>query len=311
MSFARDCDSSEMAEIDSVPSDREIACERAILIPTVIDTPIGLGVLAIGFASGSISMISEGLRGSLGLLASYLAYSVLHSLHRGKFAHYNFGTGAIEQLVKLIIGIMLIASGLWIIATVIGTLLAHGSSPEPLDLAIAAVFNAVNLCINIYGVWAMVAVRSETANVAYRAQLIARVVMLLSSIVAQIVATLGAVLQDPQMVLAVDMIGGAIIAGIILNNGVLAVTTSIPDLIDRRPEASILRRVEAIASDRFGPLDNPNMRARRSGSTVFAELAVTSSSHSTDPHQHAVFNAEGSDLYHYDIILHSEKADKP
>lgn len=311
MSFAHDYDSSNEPERGPVPSDREIACERAVLIPTLIDTPIALTVLAVGFASGSISMMSEGLRTILGLITSFLAYSVLHSLHRGKFAHYNFGTGAIEQLVKLIVGVMLLASGLWIVATVIGTLLADGSSPEPLDLAIAAVINAVNLCINIYGVWVMVSARSESANVAYRAQLIARVVMLLSSIVAQIVATLGAVLQDPQMVLAVDLIGGAIIAGIILNNGVSAVATSIPDLIDRRPEAGILRRVEAIAAERFGPLDKPNMRARRSGGTIFAELAVTASGGSTDPHQHAVFNAEGDDLYHYDIILHSKSVDEP
>ena len=98
-------------------------------------------------------MLGEATRGGLMTAIEISALGILYAVHRGQLLRFRFrfGIGKVEQIVNLVIGALLCLSGLWVAQRMVVTLLAGGASASPLDMAIAAVVNAINLLLNLFG----------------------------------------------------------------------------------------------------------------------------------------------------------------
>ncbi len=114
-----------------------------------------LGIFAI--LTGSLTLLSEGIRGVLMLGVSFYSVWVLYAVHRDRLTRYEYGTGKIEQFVSIVVGLGLVVSGFWVAQTVVDTILTAKPAAGPLDLTSPAIANSINTLVNVLGWFAMVA----------------------------------------------------------------------------------------------------------------------------------------------------------
>jgi len=131
------------------------------------------------------------------LLTFVYAIVLLRAVHRDQLRKFRFGIGKVEQICNLAIGAALVASGFWVAQRVVETLLWGHIAASPLGLATAAVVNAINTLINGLGWLAMATAAGSDDSAIYRAQLRARTVKLVTSLVVQAALTIAALAKDP------------------------------------------------------------------------------------------------------------------
>ena len=95
------------------------------------DVLLATQMLVVAVWSGSLTLLADAMRGCLLTLTELFAYVVMRRIHRGRLPSYQYGSGKIESVLNLLIGIALVLSSIWIFALgVLSTLQPAQANPS-------------------------------------------------------------------------------------------------------------------------------------------------------------------------------------
>lgn len=258
------------------PTPDQRAQERAVLVTSIADVAIVMGMVLAAVATGSLTMLGEATRGGLMTAVEIYALMVLCAVHRDRLRRFRYGIGKIEQIFNLLIGLTLCVSGVWIAERMGVTLLEQRSAASQLGMATAAVVNAINLSINLLGWVAMMAAARSDDSPIYRAQRRARGVKAVCSVLLQTALTMAALTGDPMIALALDAVGAAFVSGVMLVIGWRMMADCAADLLDHALAPDDMERLRgAVLTLPKLSGEHIRVRTRRCGGSAQAELILT------------------------------------
>jgi divalent metal cation (Fe/Co/Zn/Cd) transporter len=261
------------------PTPEQEAKEAAVLYTSLADLAILLLMLIAVLSSRSLTLLSETIRVGLMLVVEFYSLFVLRAVHRDRLRKFRFGIGKVEQFCNLAIGAALVASGFWVAQRVVDLALFDQVVATPLGLAAAAVVNAINTLINALGWLAMVAAARSDDSPIFRAQLRARMVKLVCSLVVQTTLTVAALAKDPVVSLWLDGIGAVFVAVTMIAIGLEMMKECVPDLLDHAiPERTKTRIAGVLEAAGIAREEIVRLRTRRSGSLAQVELTLAPAS---------------------------------
>jgi divalent metal cation (Fe/Co/Zn/Cd) transporter len=260
------------------PTPEQKAKETAVLYTALADLMVLVLQIIFAILTRSLTLLSEAMRVGLMLTIEFYTYFILRAVHRGRLGKFRFGIGQLEQFCNLVIGVCLVLSGLWIAHQVFQLLFFGEAIATPLGLATAAVINAINLTINALGWFAMISAARSDDSAIFRAQLRARLVKLLSSIVVQTTMTIAALAKDPVISTWLDGIGATFVVGLMVTIGTKMIWSCAPDLLDHSVQEDLSADIGSILDEaRAGSVKIAHCRTRRAGSFPHIELTLTTS----------------------------------
>lgn len=245
-------------------------------------------MFTIAFVGGSLTILAEAIRGTLGQLVEIYSLVVLRRIHRRSFASFDFGVGKLEQACNLAIAASMLVGAAWIGHKAVLLVLEAENIASPLGLTMAACFGALNTYLN-YIAWNEVRKACRQGHsIIMQAQLKSRLTKLVSSLIVQMTMTVAALAPDPLIAAWADGLGAMFVAGYLAVIAFQMLRVGLPDLFDRSVDQSTqaaIRRVLDEHAGAYGHLER--MRSRRSGGTTFVEidLAFDPSLQLTDVHQ--------------------------
>lgn len=256
------------------PTREERAKEASFLYSTGADTGITvlLGVVAI--TAGSLTILSEAVRSVLMQIVSYYTLWVLRAVHRDRLTRFEYGVAKVEQVVWVVVGLGLVVSGLWIAQTVVGAIVTAQPAASPLGLALSAVTNGINTAINVCGWYAMARASRRDDSEVYRAQLRARLTMMISSLFLQVTLTAAALAKDGAVALLLDAVGATFVVGLMLYTGAKMIGRALPSLLDAPASDELRAHIHRAATSVMAEEDIVAIRTRCAGPTTFADIAV-------------------------------------
>jgi divalent metal cation (Fe/Co/Zn/Cd) transporter len=260
---------------EAVLTDDQKAREHSFLVAIVLDIAIVAAMVAVAIVGGSFTLLAESIRGGLGLFPEWFSFGVLRRIHRGVLVDLDYGTGKLEQVASLFIGISMLAAAVWIASGAFRILGGERELGQPIGLAAAAAAGMVNLYLNVIawdGVRRLPGVRESTIM---NAQLTLRWTKLLASIIITVDLTIAALSTDPVIVAVADATGSLLVAAYMAIIGVKALRESLPDLLDFSAGKSIKEAVDrtlALHASDYAQLQR--VRTRRSSHTAFVEIAL-------------------------------------
>lgn len=245
-------------------------------------------MFTIAFIGGSLTILAEAIRGTLGQLVEIYSLVVLRRIHRNRFGSFDFGVGKLEQACNLAIAVSMLVGAAWIGHKAVLLVLAAENIASPLGLTMAASFGALNTYLN-YIAWNEVRKACRRGHsVIMQAQLKSRLTKLVSSLIVQATMTVAALAPDPLIAAWADGLGAMFVAGYLAVIAFHMLRVGLPDLFDRsvdQPTQLAIRRALEEHAGTYGHLER--MRSRRSGGTTFVEIALAFDSglQLTDIHQ--------------------------
>ncbi len=225
--------------------------------------------------TGSLTLLSEGIRGVLMLGVSFYSVWVLYAVHRDRLTRYEYGVGKIEQFVSVVVGLGLVVSGLWVAQTVVDTILSAKPAAGPLGLTSAAIANSINTLVNVLGWFAMVAASGAADSDVFRTQLRARFTMMVSSFFVQGTLTLAALAKDDAIALILDAAGAIFVTCLMLFNGFSMIARALPSLLDAPASTNLGALIHRTVAGVMPEDDIVSIRTRRSGRAAFAQVTIS------------------------------------
>ena len=128
---------------------QQAAEECSVLVAIILDVAISAVFTVTGLLGGSLTMIAETIRVWLMLAIEIFSLGVMRRIHRGTLTGLEFGTGKLEQLANVLIGLGLLGGTLWVGLNVVEILAGDIEIGTPLGLTLAAIFGSVNTLINV------------------------------------------------------------------------------------------------------------------------------------------------------------------
>lgn len=246
--------------------------ERAVLRATLLDTLMVASLMAAAIASGSMTALSEVLRGVLVVTTEVISLITLLRYHRGKFVEFEYGIGKIEQVVTIIIAGGLIISAIYTFSGSFSRLSHPTILPTP-GMIFAVLVASVNLTVNLFCLGDLVRANEEGESLILTAQIKARGVKVIASLIVVIVLVVATWLTDPKAATLVDSTGGFLAAGYMIIIARQLLRESLPDLMDRAlPEREQLMLLKVVARyfDDFDQFEA--VRSRRSGGRAYVDM---------------------------------------
>jgi divalent metal cation (Fe/Co/Zn/Cd) transporter len=285
----------------------ERAKERSIAYALVIDFFCDAGIVAFAVITGSLTLIGEAVRAVLMLAILFYSFWIMRSVHRGRLDHFQFGVLKLEYFASALLGLSFLLSAYWIAEQILLTIFADREAAGPLGLMIAAIVNAVNTLFNVIN-WLMVrSARKGHQTEAYRSQLRARTIMMVSSLILQATLTAAALANDPVLAFSLDAIGSSFVCFLMLLNAVDLIGRSFPILLDWRAPKKLREQLIEAARSNFEPSDIIAVRTRRAVEGCFAELVVAAAAlgplSGLDMKRSAIENRLRELGYHVDLVI--------
>jgi divalent metal cation (Fe/Co/Zn/Cd) transporter len=258
-----------------VLTDDQRTKEQSILFAISMDTAMFILVVTAAVIGGSLTMLAEALRGSLGYLLECFTFLVLRRIHRGVLVDMEYGSGKLEQVANVMIGAsMLIAAG-WIGIGVLKIASGQRSIGTPAGLTFAAMVGMLNLYVNVLAWDAVRRAAAANDSLIMSAQLTLRWVKMIASVVVIISLTVAAVSTDEAIVAFADAVGSLFVATYLVIESIAVLRSALPDLLDRsageRVRETVTRSLTARSAD-YARING--FRSRRSGRVTFIEIAL-------------------------------------
>jgi len=254
---------------------QQAAEERSVLIAIVLDVAISAVFTVTGLLGGSLTMIAETIRVWLMLAIEIFSLGVMRRIHRGTLTGLEFGTGKLEQLANVLIGLGLLGGALWVGFNVVEIVARDTDTGTPLGLSLAAIFGSVNTLINVLAWDGMRRSLASGPSLLMQGQLRARVVKLVSSLFVQVTMTVAAVATDEAIVVWADAVGSTFVAVIMLVNALKMLKESLPDLLDQSAGDEVRAVIQRVlAGHTVDAAMVGRVRTRRSGRRIFVDIAM-------------------------------------
>lgn len=234
------------------------------------NTVLVLLKFVIGFASGSVSIISEAIHSSMDLIAAVIAFFSVRKSAEPPDAAHSFGHGKFEDISGLVEALLIFVAAALIIREAIGKLLggeSEAASPDLLILGIAVM--GVSALMNLYVSNRLMKVAKATESIALesdawhlRTDVYTSAGVMIGLVLMKIT---GIALFDPLIALAV--------AVVILKAAYDLTRRSLADLIDHSIPEKDEARIRQIICEHAGDYAGfHGLKTRRSGPEIFIEF---------------------------------------
>lgn len=125
--------------------------QRAALVSILSNVTLVAGKLIIGFAIGSVSVISEAIHSGVDLVASIIAFVAVRVSHLPPDDEHPYGHGKSENLSGLLEAILIFVAAGWITMEAVKKLMHHELLEKPgLGMAIMLVSSVANWLVSRY-----------------------------------------------------------------------------------------------------------------------------------------------------------------
>lgn len=248
--------------------------EQALAFLMGLDYFAALGLLLFGFLSGSLTLCADGLRAFLLLKIDVFVLIILRRIHRHRFAAYEFGTGKLERLVNVTVGLGMYAAAVWILFSALNRLEVQAAA-SPVSVAMGVLFADGNLCLNVYALYRLHRANRAAPSVIMRTQLRSRLAMTISTSIVFVVVLASFSVPDPTVGNLLDILGAIFVSAVILSVGTSMLRESLPDLLDKSIDGEAQLLVYRTLAQHFDSYDDIiGVRSRRSGRQAFVELEL-------------------------------------
>jgi len=199
----------------------------------------------------------------------------MRRIHRGRLTVLEFGTRKLEQLVNLLIAGGMLAGAAWILLDVVKLVSGVDDPGSPAGFAFAAIATGVNFYINVLALDGMRRAAHGGGSLIMEGQLQARLVKVVSSAFVQLTLTIAALSTDAAIIVWCDAIGAIFVCGFIVHSAIGMLRAGLPDLIDQSVKEQYHAAINRMLTKHFDDYDRlDQVRTRRSGETVYAEVAL-------------------------------------
>ncbi len=255
------------------PNPQERREERAILIAILLDLSLAIPYTVTALAIGSLSMLSDVMRGVLLLAVAMVSLHTLRELHRGRISGYEYGIGKLERGIGLVVGALLVLAA----AFVAYQALTHGGGEPNSDLmaGVAITMVVYNFVVNAGPILPLWRANRSGGSMIVQAQLRAHIAKALASLPVVVCVIIDAVAKDPVVARTADSIGGLVGAAFMAVVGVSMVRSALPDLLDRALSEPVQMKVNRTLAAFFTSYDALlGIRTRRSGQVAHVEITI-------------------------------------
>ncbi|NYT05295.1 MAG: cation transporter [Methanomicrobiales archaeon] len=226
--------------------------------------------LIVGFAVGSVSIISEAIHSAMDLLAAVIAFFSVRKSSEPPDASHAFGHGKFEDFSGMIEALLIfIAAGI-IIWEAARKLLGEGGPELSEDLLVIGIaVMAVSAILNYFVSRRLMAVARQTESIALESD----AWHLRTDVYTSAGVTLGLVLIRVTGVTSIDAIVAIGVAVVIIRAAYDLTRRSVADLIDTSLPASDENRIKEIICEHASEYAGfHGLKTRRSGPDVFIDF---------------------------------------
>jgi len=259
--------------MNTTPDDRETANrlkERTAHLSVISNAGLVFMKFGVGFAIGSVSIISEAIHSSMDLLAAVIAYFSVKKSAEPPDAGHSFGHGKFEDVSGLIEALLIVAAAVIIIAEAVLRLLGRQEqefSPELLSFGIAVM--GISVLANWYVSSRLMKVAKETESIALESD----AWHLRTDIYTSLGVFAGLILIHFTGLTVLDPLIAIGVGLVILNAAADLLKRSFADLIDHSIPKPDEDRIKAIICEHAGEYAGfHGFRTRRSGPDIFIEF---------------------------------------
>jgi len=251
--------------------------------------------LIVGFAVGSLAIISEALHSGIDLLAAVIAYFSVRKAGEPPDEIHRFGHGKFEDMSGFFEAILIFGAAILIMYEAVSKLLHGGSELNEGLLGAGIAVMGISAVVNLYVSGRLMKVAKETESIALESD----AWHLRTDVYTSLGILAGLVLIKLTGVLILDQLFAFGVAVIIMHAAYELTARSFGTLTDRRLSDEEEARITEILCDHATDFANFHaLRTRRSGADRFIDLHLVVARHTTVEEAHDL-----SDHLEADILL--------
>ena len=257
------------SEKREVPGQDGVLKEKTARLSVASNAFLVTAKLAVGFAIGSISIISEAIHSAIDLIAAIIAYFSVRQSARPPDECHTFGHGKYESISGLLEAVLILAAALLIISEAAGNLLGEGETLDVDGLGLGIAVMLLSAGVNLYVSSRLMRVAKQTESIALESD----AWHLRTDVYTSAGVVAGLVLIRLTGLVVLDSIVALAVAVIILRAAFDLIRRSFEDLVDRSlPPDEESRIREIISSHCTDVIGFHRLRTRRSGPNRFVDL---------------------------------------
>lgn len=228
---------------------------------------LGIKLLAY-LVSDSVALLSDALESIVNIAASGLMFFSIHVSEKPADDSHNYGHQKIEEISSMLEGVFIIAAALLIVYAATGRFF---ESVELLELNLAIGISMLAAALNAGLSWFL----ARTARRSGSAALEGDAKHLLSDVISSAGVWIGLFVVQLTGWNFMDSILAFVVAALIAKMGIGLILKSSHHLMDRSCKEEEEKMKEILARHRFRFIDFHNVRTRRHGNQIFAELHLS------------------------------------
>jgi cation diffusion facilitator family transporter len=240
---------------------------------------------AVGFMSGSVSIISEAIHSTMDLLAAIIAFFSVKVSDKKPDEEHPYGHGKVENISGVIEALLIFVAAVWIIYEALDKIL---NRKEIENIGWGFVVMSVSSVINYFVSRRLFKVAKETDSIALEADALHLKVDVYTSL--GVAFGLGLIWITGYHIL--DPIVAILVALLILRESYILLKTAYSPLLDTKlPDKEIEIIKDAINSEKFGCLDFHQLRTRKAGHLKYVDLHLVVPQRYSVLESHAICDA--------------------
>jgi cation diffusion facilitator family transporter len=259
--------------MDNPPADKQSLDrlkEKTAHLSVISNTGLVLMKFAVGFALGSVSIISEAIHSSMDLIAAVIAFFSVRKSAEPPDAGHSFGHGKFEDVSGLIEALLIFVAAILIIWEAATKLLGHTTEELKPELLLAGIaVMGISALVNWFISQRLMKVAKQTESIALESD----AWHLRTDVYTSLGVFIGLILIRLTGITLFDPIFAIGVAIIIMKAAYDLSVRSFADLIDHSIPAADEERIRKIICDHASEYAGfHDLRTRRSGPEIFIEF---------------------------------------
>jgi cation diffusion facilitator family transporter len=253
-----------------IPGEQDgVLKEKTARLSVASNTLLVVAKLAVGFAIGSVGIISEAIHSAIDLIAAVIAYFSVRQSARPPDECHTFGHGKYESISGLLEAVLILAAAVLIINEAVRNLLGGEGTLNVEGLGLGIAVMLLSAGVNIYVSSRLMTVAKKTESIALESD----AWHLRTDVYTSAGVVVGLVLIRLTGLVVLDALIALVVAAIILRAAFDLIRRSFEDLVDRSLPADEEARIREIISGYCTDvIDFHRLRTRRSGPNRFVDL---------------------------------------